>query len=54
MEEDKEKILKYSQEKKEEEHSDAILTQWETELKILEDWLDNPTKKEDYQKETVM
>jgi hypothetical protein len=25
-----------------EENSDEFLTQWEQELKMLEDWLDNP------------
>jgi hypothetical protein len=37
--EEKEKILKYT--KIEEEHALESLTQWEMELKILEDWLDS-------------
>jgi hypothetical protein len=54
MEKEKEKILKSSQEMKEEEHSDKMLTQWEKELKMLEDWLRNPETEEDYQKDAVM
>ena len=38
----KEKISKSSQGKEEEEHIVEIITQWEMELKMLEDWLDNP------------
>jgi hypothetical protein len=36
-----------------EENSDELLTQWEQEMKMLEDWLDNP-KPEDGCQETVM
>jgi hypothetical protein len=36
-----------------EENSDEILIQWEQELKMLEDWLDNPKPKDGCQ-ETVM
>jgi hypothetical protein len=38
--EEKEKILKSSPTK--EEHPVEFLTQWEMELKMLEDWLDSP------------
>jgi hypothetical protein len=41
MKEEKEKPLKFSQEMKEEEHSDKMLTKWKKELKMLEDWLSN-------------
>jgi hypothetical protein len=36
-----------------EEHSDELLTQWEQEMKMLEDWLDNP-EPEDGCQEIVM
>jgi hypothetical protein len=36
-----------------EENSDELLTQWEQELKMLEDWLNNPNQKMACQ-ETVM
>jgi hypothetical protein len=56
MKEEKEKTLKSSQERREEEeeHSDKMLTQWEKELKMLEDWLRNPETEEDCQKDAVM
>jgi hypothetical protein len=49
----KEKISKSSQGEEEEEHIVEILTQWEMELRMLEDWLDNPESKDGCQ-ETVM
>jgi hypothetical protein len=33
-----------------EENSDEFLTQWEKELKMLEDWLDNPKPEDGCQK----
>jgi hypothetical protein len=39
---------------KEEEDSDKILTQWEKELKMMEDWLRNLEIEEIYQKDVVM
>jgi hypothetical protein len=30
---------------KKEENSDDLLTQWEREMKVLEDWLNNPEPK---------
>jgi hypothetical protein len=39
---------------KENEHSDQVLTPWEKDLKILEDWLCHLDIEEDYQKETFM
>jgi hypothetical protein len=50
--EEKEKILKSSLEE-EREHSNYMLTPWEMELKLLEDWLDNPEAEDGYQ-EIVM
>jgi flagellar biosynthesis GTPase FlhF len=44
-EEEEEKTLMSAPTEKE-ENSDEFLTQWEQELKMLEDWLDNP-KRED-------
>ena len=38
---------------KKEENSDEFLTQWEKELKMLEDWLENP-EPEDGCHETIM
>jgi hypothetical protein len=35
-------MLKSSQASTKEEHTVEFITQWETELKMLEDWLDNP------------
>jgi hypothetical protein len=40
-EEKKEKTLMFSPTEKE-ENLDELLTQWEQDLKMLEDWLDNP------------
>jgi hypothetical protein len=39
---------------KEEEHIDKMLTPWEMELEMLEDWLNHPEPVDDYHKETVM
>jgi hypothetical protein len=30
------------------EHSDELLTQWKQELKMLEDWLNNPEPEKDF------
>jgi hypothetical protein len=45
----KEKISKAAQ-GEEGEHTVEILTQWEIELRMLEDWLDNPEPTDDCQK----
>jgi hypothetical protein len=49
----KEKISESSQGEEEEEHTVEMLTQWEIELRMLEDWLDNPEPADGCQK-TVM
>ena len=36
------------------EHSDSILTQWEKELEILENWLNHPNIGEDYHRNSIM
>jgi hypothetical protein len=54
MEEEKEQSLTSVKEMKEEEHSDQMLTQWDMELRMLEDWLCHPGTKEDFHKETIM
>jgi hypothetical protein len=46
--EEKEQILKSSP-IEEEEHPVEFLTQWEMELKMLEDWLDNPEPEDGFQ-----
>jgi hypothetical protein len=46
--EEKEQILKSSPTEKE-EHTVEFLTQWEMELKMLEDWLDNPEPEDGFQ-----
>jgi hypothetical protein len=38
----------------EEEHADKMLTPWEMELEMLEDWLNHPELVDDYHEETVM
>jgi hypothetical protein len=38
----------------EEEHADKMLTPWEKELEMLEDWLKNPEPVDDCQEQTVM
>jgi hypothetical protein len=38
----------------EEEHADEILTPWEMELKMLEDWLNHPEPVNDCHEQTVM
>jgi hypothetical protein len=43
-----------SQRNIQEEHSGSILTQWEKELKMLEDWLNHPKIEEDYQRDAIM
>ena len=48
-----EQISKSSQGEDEEENIVEILTQWEMELRMLEDWLDNPESKDGCH-ETVM
>jgi hypothetical protein len=48
----KEKISEAAQ-GEEGEHTVEMLTQWEIELRMLEDWLDNPELADDFQK-TVM
>jgi len=53
VKEEKEKILNYAQEV-EEEHLSNMLTPWEEELEMLEDWLNNPEPERDYHKETIM
>jgi hypothetical protein len=45
-EEDKDKTLMSAPTEKE-EHSDEFLTQWKQELKMLEDWLNNPEPEKD-------
>jgi hypothetical protein len=52
IKEEKEKIPK-STLVEEEEYSDDMLTPWEIELKLLEDWLNNPGPEDGFQ-ETVM
>jgi len=47
-EEEKEKTLMSSPTEKE-EHSNEFLTQWKQELKMLEDWLNNPEPEKDCQ-----
>jgi hypothetical protein len=47
-EEEKEKTLMSSPTEKE-EHSDEFLTQWKQEMKMLEDWLNNPEPEKDCQ-----
>jgi hypothetical protein len=49
----KEKVSESAQGEEEEEHTVEMLTQWEIELRMLEDWLDNPEPTDDCQK-TVM
>jgi hypothetical protein len=51
-EEEKEQTLMSAPTEKE-ENSDELLTQWEQEMKMLEDWLDNPEPEDGFQ-ETVM
>jgi hypothetical protein len=47
--------LKSSQEMKEkEEHSYQMLTQWEIELNMMEDWLGNPGTKEDCPRDAIV
>jgi hypothetical protein len=38
----------------EEEHADKMLTPWEKELEMLEDWLNNPEPVDDCHEQTVM
>jgi hypothetical protein len=38
----------------EEEHADKVLTPWEKELEMLEDWLKNPEPVDDFHEQTVM
>jgi hypothetical protein len=38
----------------EEEHADKMLTPWEKELEMLEDWLNNPEPVDDCHEKTVM
>jgi hypothetical protein len=38
----------------EEEHEDKILTPWEKELEMLEDWLKNPEPVDDCREQTVI
>jgi hypothetical protein len=40
--------------KGEEEHTDKMLTHWEKELKLLEDWLGNPGTKGYFPRDTVV
>jgi len=40
--------------REEEEHEKNILTPWEKELEMLEDWLNNPEPVDDYREQTVM
>jgi hypothetical protein len=47
-EEEKDKTLMSSLEEKE-DHLDEFLTQWKKELKMLEDWLNNPELRKDFQ-----
>jgi hypothetical protein len=46
-------VLESAQGEEEEEHTVEMLTQWEIELRMLEDWLDNLEPTDDCQK-TVM
>jgi len=39
---------------REEEHSYAMLTHWQKELKLLEGWLNSPKKEEDFHRDEVM
>jgi hypothetical protein len=48
-----EQMLEASQ-GKEEEHTVKMLTPWEKELEMLEDWLNNPELVDDYREQTVM
>jgi hypothetical protein len=52
IKEEKEQILKFAP-AEEEEHTVELLTLWETKLKLLEDWLNNPEPEDGCQK-TVM
>jgi hypothetical protein len=36
------------------ENSDELLTQWEQELDMMEDWLKNPKPVDDFHEETIM
>jgi hypothetical protein len=38
----------------EKEHPDEVLTPWEMELEMLEDWLNHPEPVDDFHEETVM
>jgi hypothetical protein len=38
----------------EQEHADKVLTPWEKELEMLEDWLKNPEPVDDCHEQTVM
>jgi hypothetical protein len=49
----KEKISESTQGKEEEENLDELFTHWKQELKILEDWFNNPELEKDCQ-DTVM
>jgi hypothetical protein len=48
----KEKISEASQGEEEEEHTVEMLTQWEIELRMLEDWLDNPEPTNDTRRQS--
>jgi hypothetical protein len=56
MEEEKEQTLTSSQVemREEEEHSNKMLTQWEKELKLLEDWLSHPETEVDCHEDAVV
>jgi hypothetical protein len=55
VEEEKVQTLTSAREMKgEEEHSDKMLTQWEKELKLLEEWLSNLVIEEDCQRDAVV
>jgi hypothetical protein len=53
IEEEEEQTLMFAPTEKE-ENSDELLTQWEQELDMLEDWLKNPEPVDDCHEETVM
>jgi hypothetical protein len=38
----------------EEEHADKMLTPWEMELEMMEDWLNHPEPVDNYREKTVM
>jgi hypothetical protein len=52
IEEEKEQILMSTP--TEEEHADKMLTPWEEELEMLEDWLNHPEPVDDFHEQTVM